>query len=539
MDQVAGVEITLVTAQDERTKRQYLLEEREITVGRGRENTITVCDARVSRQHLRITCLADAYTIENLSDRNPLLVNGEHVRGATLRDGDQIGIGDSSLFFRHAPAEKATEISQSTCITIDARDSDALLAGLDEEDVGDLQRAKADLTSLYRTGRELSVSLSSADLCSKTLESIVVHMDSVDCCSLHLLDAESGALECRAIRFRSGKPEGLPDAFSHTILNQVQAERKAVLSFDAQGDDRFVAAPSVASLSIRSAMCVPIQVQTRLTGVLQAHTQRTNRRSTVNDLKLLTAFGMMAGPAIENALLYEGIDAERRVQQDKAKMMQVMLHELKSPIAGARMLADTLRMQTLPPEKRAHVQDRIVTRLDDMLEWIKDSLDLSKLKSGELLGESRRLDIAQLTEEIVAEYREQAEAKGLTCSVETPPGPLFASMPEAGFRLVLSNLVSNAVKYTPEGNVCVRVSESEGEAVVAVSDSGIGIPAADVPKMFAEFFRASNARASSIEGSGVGLASVKCIVEGVGGTLGLDSEEGRGSTFTVRLPMED
>ncbi|MBD3237332.1 MAG: GAF domain-containing protein, partial [Candidatus Eisenbacteria bacterium] len=284
-------------------------------------------------------------------------------------------------------------------------------------------------------------------------------------------------------------------------------------------------------------MCVPIQVQGRLTGVLQAHTIQPQHTFTVDDLKLLTAFGMTAGVAIQNAMLYEQLEAEKAMEAERARTMQIMVHELKSPLSGARTMAETLRMQLIPAEQQPRFLERIVVRLDNMLEWIRDTLALSKLKAGQAAGEPERLDLRARVRETCAEYEEQAESKQLRFAVTTPERPVVVLVEPNGVRLVVSNLVSNAVKYTAAGEVAVTLAEEEDQAVLRVRDSGMGIPEADLPRLFGEFFRASNARKSDIEGSGVGLASVKHIVERAGGSIAVASEENQGTTFTVRLPV--
>ena len=106
-----------------------------------------------------------------------------------------------------------------------------------------------------------------------------------------------------------------------------------------------------------------------------------------------------------------------------------------------------------------------------------------------------------------------------------------------GFSLILSNLVSNAVKYTHAGRVSVVLRPTGDWAVLTVSDTGMGIPEAEIPSLFREFFRASNAKRQRIQGSGVGLAGVKQIVERFGGQMEFESRENEGSTFVVRLPL--
>ena len=108
-----------------------------------------------------------------------------------------------------------------------------------------------------------------------------------------------------------------------------------------------------------------------------------------------------------------------------------------------------------------------------------------------------------------------------------------------GYRLVVSNLVSNAVKYTPEGDVRVTLKRDGAWAVLEVSDTGIGIPEKEVPKLFGEFFRAGNAERKGIQGSGVGLAAAKQMVERFDGQMALQTRENAGSTFTVRLPVHE
>jgi two-component system phosphate regulon sensor histidine kinase PhoR len=120
---------------------------------------------------------------------------------------------------------------------------------------------------------------------------------------------------------------------------------------------------------------------------------------------------------------------------------------------------------------------------------------------------------------------------------DLPAESLRVRFDSQGYRLVLSNLVSNAVKYTPSGSVHVRLSMDETHAALEVADTGLGIPDADVPKLFTEFFRASNAKANAIEGSGVGLSGAKALVERFGGEFLLQTKENKGSAFTVRLPL--
>ena len=117
--------------------------------------------------------------------------------------------------------------------------------------------------------------------------------------------------------------------------------------------------------------------------------------------------------------------------------------------------------------------------------------------------------------------------------------PELARFDMTGFKLTISNLVSNAEKYTPEGRVRVTLDPGTEFATVAVHDTGMGIPAEDIPKLFTPFHRASNARRSSVFGTGVGLAGVRDIVERFGGAIELESELNVGSVFRVKIPVAE
>jgi signal transduction histidine kinase len=180
---------------------------------------------------------------------------------------------------------------------------------------------------------------------------------------------------------------------------------------------------------------------------------------------------------------------------------------------------------------------RIEGRMDHLLALVNDILDLSQARSGRPLGDATILDLVAETRTACQPYMEDAAEKGLAMSVELPESAVRVHMPDAAYRLILSNLVSNAIKYTPSGAVRVTLRREGGHAVLTVQDTGIGIPQGDMRRLFTEFFRASNARAGRAPGTGLGLATVKALVEEYDGELALQSQENRGSRFTVRLPL--
>jgi len=221
----------------------------------------------------------------------------------------------------------------------------------------------------------------------------------------------------------------------------------------------------------------------------------------------------------------------------KTRLMVIMVHELKSPVASAKMMVDLLKFQNPDNEPVAAVSEKIGARMDKLLALIAEIMQLFRA-SGEG-GAPQRAEEVDVTAEaaaILAENREQAAGKGLSIVLDAPDAPVKAWFPPRILNLAMSNLVSNAVKYTPEGSVRVSVSQSGGHVEICVNDTGLGIPEKDMKNLFKPFFRATNVRKSSIAGTGIGLSSIKDLVTSLGGTLDVRSEENAGSTFTLRIP---
>lgn len=229
--------------------------------------------------------------------------------------------------------------------------------------------------------------------------------------------------------------------------------------------------------------------------------------------------------------------ALQRWEREKAEFMRAMVHELRSPAAASKSLVAALRYKNRENSDLATVLVRVEERMDQLLDLVEDILHLSQIKTGQPLGEIAIYDLAAETRFSCKTYLDEAEAKGLTMTIDLPESPICVRIDRQGYRLILSNLISNAIKYTPAGSVQVTLRQAERWAVLEVRDTGIGIPKNDIPKLFGEFFRASNACRNQVKGTGVGLAAVEALVERLGGELEVASEENVGSCFTVRLPL--
>jgi two-component system phosphate regulon sensor histidine kinase PhoR len=168
---------------------------------------------------------------------------------------------------------------------------------------------------------------------------------------------------------------------------------------------------------------------------------------------------------------------------------------------------------------------------------INDLLDLAAGRSGLKVQEYEPLPLMETVERVVSRVGIQASEKDQTLLVQRPTGDPIVSATEEGLDRIFTNLVGNAVKYTLEGGtVSVTVWKQDRQVAVEVKDTGIGIPAESLPKLFAEFYRAPNAKAFET-GTGLGLVIVKELVESFSGRISVESQEGKGTTFTVHLPL--
>jgi signal transduction histidine kinase len=255
------------------------------------------------------------------------------------------------------------------------------------------------------------------------------------------------------------------------------------------------------------------------------------------DLLPLQSVSRSVAYALYHAQLYDELATLKCLDKEKAEFMRIMVHELRSPVAASKSLVSALQYTHQENPELSAVLGRMEERMDQLLDLVEDILYLSQVKAGRPLGDIAVCDLTAETQATCGSYVGEAEAKGLAMETHLSASPVWVRIDLQGYRLILSNLVSNAVKYTATGSVEVSLQQEAPWAVLEVRDTGMGIPQADVPKLFTEFFRASNARRSPIKGTGVGLAGVKELVERFGGILELETQENKGSAFTVRLPL--
>jgi two-component system phosphate regulon sensor histidine kinase PhoR len=242
------------------------------------------------------------------------------------------------------------------------------------------------------------------------------------------------------------------------------------------------------------------------------------------------------GPTGRIVVTLTDITQRRRLEVLRRDFVANASHELKTPVAAVRALAETL-LTALPddPEAGRRFAERIGREAERLDLLARDLLDLSRVERGTLDVEP--VDLVGLAKEVVGGYGELAEERRIKLQAELQPQVSIRG-DRAQLGLLLSNLLDNALRYTPaKGTVCVRLDATESRAVIQVSDTGQGIPAGELPRVFERFYRVDKARARRTGGTGLGLAIVRHVAEAHGGTVRVDSELGRGSSFTVTLPV--
>ena len=253
-------------------------------------------------------------------------------------------------------------------------------------------------------------------------------------------------------------------------------------------------------------------------------------------LGLVLAFVVLA--ALFERTRQHGLADAEQLNQSKSNFLANVSHELRTPMNGVLGLTELLLRSNVDAEQREHLE--LLQRSSrSLVVLLNDLLDMSKVEAGKMQLDPTDFELEPLLKDLAALHRPVAQARGLAFELTLPP-----SMPRAvrgdamRLRQVLTNLLGNAIKFTPKGRVQVTVALSGEHYDFAVKDTGIGIPRATLPSLFTAFAQAEAGTTRRFGGTGLGLALSRQLVELMGGTLEIESQEGEGTTasFSVTLP---
>lgn len=291
----------------------------------------------------------------------------------------------------------------------------------------------------------------------------------------------------------------------------------------------------------RSILAVPMLAGDKLIGVLAIRRRGTGHFPT-DVIELLQTFAGQSALAIVSARLFRELETKTSeleiASNHKSEFLASMSHELRTPLNAVIGFSNVLlerHFGELNDHQDGYLRD-IWNAGRNLLELLNEILDLSKVEAGQMVMEPSTFGIDGAVDYAVAMVRERATLHAIEVTVEIADDIGMVDSDERRFKQVLLNLVSNAVKFTPDGgSVTVRVRRDETDLVVTVTDTGIGVPTEDRERIF-ESFQQGRRGATKEEGTGLGLTLSRRIVELLGGRMWLDSTVGKGSTFGFSIP---
>ncbi|HDZ23978.1 MAG TPA: hybrid sensor histidine kinase/response regulator, partial [Desulfobacteraceae bacterium] len=245
------------------------------------------------------------------------------------------------------------------------------------------------------------------------------------------------------------------------------------------------------------------------------------------------------GDIMGTVTVLEDITPFKQLDQMKTDFVNMVAHELRSPLVSIRQLQSVILEGLTGPlnEKQKDYISRGMNKIDALLDLINDLLDIAKIEAGKYVQRRVPTDLARLIQEAITLLDPRAKKQGITITSEFHDLKPVQADPK-NMEEVLNNLLTNAINYSPNGGTVAVRAAGLGEFMeIEISDTGVGIPEEELPKIFDKFYRVKHPETRKVIGTGLGLAIVKSVIEAHNGTIEVESTPGKGSTFRIRLPM--
>ena len=327
-------------------------------------------------------------------------------------------------------------------------------------------------------------------------------------------------------------------AFGRALL-----ERRVIHIPDVEADPEYTFTEAQRLGSYRTTLAVPMLRDGVAIGVL-ALTRSEPRPFTDKQIELVSTFADQAAIAIENVRLFEEIQEKSRelevASQHKSQFLANMSHELRTPLNAIIGVSEMLREDAEALKQDTEPLDRVLGAGRHLLALINDILDLSKIEAGRMELHLETFSLMPVIKDVAKTIEPMTTKNGNRLVIDCPTDLGTIHADQTRFRQSLLNLASNANKFTEKGTVTIAAQQAQEKGrdwiTVAVADTGIGMTPEQMAKLFQEFSQASSATASKYGGTGLGLAISRRFCQMMGGDITVESEPGRGSTFTIRLP---
>ncbi len=418
-----------------------------------------------------------------------------------------------------------------------------------------IRRRNRELALLNRAAKAFSSSLDMEQVLTTVLEE-VRHLLSAVASSIWLVDPATDELVCRQVTGPGSEVvRGWRLPQDRGLVGWTARHNESLVVPDTHADERhFTGVDQTTGLDLRSILSVPLRAKRGLSedsaiGVLQIVDTEPDL-FTQNDLSLVESLAATAAISIENARLFsteqqrvaalaKALEQQRELDRLKDEFIQNVSHELRTPLTIARGYAEMLdsgALGELKPKQQKPVS--LITRRVQMLSNLVDDIN-AILDKGAPALEWELVDMADLVRNSLNDFRITADQQGIDLTAKLEPNLSPVSGDPTGLRRVLDNLLGNALKFTPGGGRVDLYLEQEGDSLrLDVADTGIGIPADQLDRVFERFYQVDGGINRRYGGTGLGLALVKEIVETHGGQVEVRSKVGEGSTFTIWLPVE-
>ena len=556
-------------------RQEFDLKEGPNTVGRARDNDIVILDQSLSRHHARIDVSRQRIKISDLQSRNGTWLNGTKAEEGILRHGDLIKWGD----VRCAVVEDTAAIVKE----IPGDLSDISLEALVERSQKSVSR---DRLKIFLKVTQLLSSPTALDALMQMILDLLFQIMSVERAVILLVNEETGELEPR---YAKHADQARKDRYSSTVIQYVMEKHVSVLSSDATQDDRFGASNSIHNESIRSTMCVPLKVRDKMLGVLYADNLSVPYQFAEQELEFLAGFANQAAVALENSLLYTHIEEQSKMRETellrlveertrnlsealieadharkeaerqaeiaelamagakdanmaKSQFLANISHELRTPLNAIIGYSEILEEEVDTTNELATDLKKIKAAAKHLLVLINDILDLSKIEAGKMDLNIETFRLHNLMDDVVSTIRPLVEKHLNQLHVDCSEDAGFMRADLTRIRQILLNLLSNACKFTENGDIFISVHREPNEAgdwiIFRVRDTGIGINEEQQGRLFQPFTQADSSTTRKYGGTGLGLVISRRFCQMMNGDIGVESEPGKGATFTVRLPAQ-
>lgn len=542
---------------------KYDLKDAQTTVGRHPSNTIVLPFESISRFHARLDRRGDVFIVQDLNSSNGSYVNNERITQMTVHHGDLVTFGNVEFVFANEGTNSGVATHQSSIRGKDIvdiaddddpsvsssrmqsvkkvedaqKDKSSVISSLADRkaDKATLVKLNARLRGLYELSEILRLAPGDTEegILSRVLDVVLSAINADRGVILTRYSPEAEQFDVAAVKYADAPINPPKVVVSRTILEQVLSQKVAILSKDAQQDDRFEASESIIMSQVRSTICCPMVMGGKVMGILHLDTSTQGRSFGDDDLAFAMIIANETGIALDNMRMRKAAMHRERLAA-VGETVAGISHNVKNILllsqGGAELLTRALEKHDLESAGEAWgVVRRGIDRIGNL---VRDMLEYSSNKKPTL----REVDINEMLCGIAEEVEKDLVKKNIMLELDLDEQLQSWKVDETGMHRTMLNLIVNGMEAIThqEGRILISTSvRDKSKLVVMIRDNGCGIPPEKLEKVFFPFFTTKGSA-----GTGLGLPMCKKCIEDMGGTMAVESEVNVGTVFTLIIPAE-